>query len=58
MNGWMTHNFTSFSTVFQSYQDDNERPCTTEHWMGGCFEPGDARSEGLPLTHMGNRNEN
>ena len=22
INGWMTRNFTSFSTVFQSYQDD------------------------------------
>ena len=22
MNGWMTSNFMSFSTVFQSYQDD------------------------------------
>ena len=24
MDGWMTCNFTSFSTVFQSYQDDGQ----------------------------------
>ena len=22
IDGWMTHNFTAFSTIFQSYEDD------------------------------------
>ena len=34
INGWMTCNFTSFSTVFQSYQGDmggdNEMLCAIE----------------------------
>ena len=30
LDGWMDGDFTSFSTLFQSYQDDNERPCAME----------------------------
>ena len=34
LDGWMASNFTSFTTVFQSYQedggDDNERLCAME----------------------------
>ena len=61
MDGWMTWDFTSFSTVFQSYQDDGRLI------MKGCVQwnsvfdiedfasSGDrtraARSVGQPLTH-------
>ena len=30
MDGWITYDFTSFLTVFQSYQDDDERLCAME----------------------------
>ena len=61
-DGWMTCNFTYFSTVFQSYQDDGRMK------MKGCvsgtlfaveknspragLEPGTARSVGLRLTQL------
>ena len=59
MDGWMTGKFTSFSTVFQSYQDNEQLI------MKGCvqwnpidkisprvgLELGTARSVGQCLTH-------
>ena len=32
MDGWMTCDFTSFSTVFQSYQDDGRMIMTVCNW--------------------------
>ena len=44
MDGWMDCNFTSFSTVFQSYQDNEKlimKGCVQRNpfydWLVGCF---------------------
>ena len=58
-DGWMTCDFTSFSTVFQSYQaDDNERLCATEPCLRlkgpsfqARFELMTTRLVGQRLTH-------
>ena len=61
IDGWMTSDFTSFSTEFQSYQDDGRmimKDCATEPrlWLKRSLpqvgiEPGIARSVGPRLTH-------
>ena len=61
MDGWMTCDFTSFSTVFQSYQDDGRmimkgcvqwKPVTTEKISPQAgLELTTARSVGQRLTH-------
>ena len=60
MNGWMTCDFTSFSTIFQSFQEhlgDNQRLSAAEtHFVVGKIsdsnglKPRTARSVGQCLT--------
>ena len=52
MDGWMDLDFTSLSTVFQSYQDDGwviMKDCL--QWAQRGHEPATARSVGQRLTH-------
>ena len=60
LDGWMTCDFTSFSTVFQSYQDDGQmimKGCVQWNpFYGGDFalskdRTGVIRSVGQQLTH-------
>ena len=61
MDGWMTCNFTSFSTVFQSYQDDGRLIMKGsmqwssiygwENFAWGGDQTQSARSVSQPLTH-------
>ena len=61
MNGWLICNFTSFSTVFQSYQDDRRlimKGCVQwnsvygwEYFASSGDQALSARSVGQCLTH-------
>ena len=61
MGGWITYDFTTFSTVFQSFQDDerliikglcNGTPSTVEkNSPQAGLELGTARSASQRLTH-------
>ena len=57
MDGWMD-GFTSFSTVFQSWAEDNVRLCAMEpvyssenFALSGAIKIGTSRSVGQCLTH-------
>ena len=58
MNEWLTGDFMAISTIFQSYQDDDERLCAMESGLllerlppRAGLEPGIARSVGQRLTY-------